>query len=279
MPWGRILWYGFVLAFAATALAETFLPFRALPSSTRRRWLSNSILLVASNAAVFCAYQLSGIALAFTIRASSHGMLNRVAIPYSVQFAVGFATLDLTAYFSHRLFHAVAPMWRVHQVHHSETDLNLTTGLRFHPVEALFTQGLSLIIIALLGTPPGAVGFAGLAVIFQDFFEHVNVRIPETTDRILRLMIITPAMHRVHHSVAIPEQNKNFGTVFSFWDRLFGTYLFEHASPQVRYGLVELANGSELNAARLLLLPFRRTSRSEPGNGRAAAERNPAVAD
>jgi sterol desaturase/sphingolipid hydroxylase (fatty acid hydroxylase superfamily) len=256
--------YVFALAFVAIALAETFLPFRSLPSSTTRRWVSNSILLVASNAAVLCAYQLSGIALAFTIRAASYGALNRVGIPYKVQFAVGFAALDLTAYLSHRLFHAVAPMWRVHQVHHSETDLDLTTGFRFHPVEALFTQGLVLITIALLGTPPGAVVFSGLAIIFQDFFTHANLRVPETADRVLRLLIITPAMHRVHHSEAIPEQNTNFGTVFSLWDRLFGTYFaggHHVSSAQTRCGLVGLTNGSELNAARLLFLPFRRSSK------------------
>jgi sterol desaturase/sphingolipid hydroxylase (fatty acid hydroxylase superfamily) len=253
-------WYVFVLAFVATALAETFLPFRPLPSSTPRRWISNSLLLVVSNVVVLGVYQLSGIALAFTIRAASHGVLNRTGLPYAVQFAVGFAALDLTAYVAHRLFHAVAPMWRVHQVHHSETDLDLTTGFRFHPMEALFTQGLSLIVIAVLGAPPGAVAFSGLAIIVQDFFTHANLRVPETVDRVLRLLIITPAMHRVHHSEVVPEQNTNFGTVFSLWDRAFGTYSaggHHVTSAQTRCGLAELANGSELNAARLLVLPFR----------------------
>jgi sterol desaturase/sphingolipid hydroxylase (fatty acid hydroxylase superfamily) len=256
-----VWWYVFVLAFVATALVETFLPFRSLASSTARRWISNSILLAVSSAAVLCAYQLSGVALAFTIRAASYGALNRVPIRYGVQFAVGFVALDLTAYVSHRLFHAVTPMWRVHQVHHSETDLDLTTGLRFHPIEALFTQGLLLTTIALLGPPPGAVAFSALAVIVQDFFTHANLRISEITDRALRLLIVTPAMHRVHHSEAIPEQNANFGTVFSIWDRLFRTYLAGHASEQTRCGLVELARGSELNATRLLFLPFRRSSK------------------
>lgn len=253
-------WYVFIVAFVATALAETFLPFRSLPSSTPRRWISNSILLAVSSVAVACAYQLTGIALALTIRAASHGVLNRAALPYGLQFAAGFAALDFTAYVSHRLFHAVAPMWRVHQVHHSESDLDLTTGLRFHPVETLFTQGLLLITIALLGPPAGAVAFAALAVIVQDFFTHANLRVPEAADRVLRLVIVTPAMHRVHHSEAIPEQNMNFGTIFSVWDRLFGTYLAGHPadSAQARSGLTELANGSELNAARLLFVPFRR---------------------
>jgi len=261
MAWGRLWWYVFLLAFGATALAETFLPFRPLPSSTPRRWLNNSILLALSNAAVICAYRFSGIALTVAIRASSHGFLNRAAMPYSVQFTIGFVALDLTAYFSHRLFHAVAPMWRMHQVHHSETDLDLTTGFRFHPMETLLSEGLALAVVALLGPPVAAIAFAGLAVIVLDFFEHGNFRLPESADRILRLLIITPGMHRIHHSEVLAEQNTNFGTIFSLWDRLFGTYLAAHASPQPRCGLVEVANGSDLNAARLLLLPFRRASK------------------
>jgi sterol desaturase/sphingolipid hydroxylase (fatty acid hydroxylase superfamily) len=131
-------------------------------------------------------------------------------------------------------------------------------------LEALFTQGLLLVNIALLGPPPVAVAFSGFAIIVQDFFTHANFRIPETIDRILRLLIITPAMHRVHHSEAIPEQNANFGTVFSVWDRLFGTYFaggHDVNSAQARCGLLELANGSELSAVRLLVLPFRRASK------------------
>jgi len=261
MSWERIWWYVFVLAFGATALAETFLPFRSLSSSTPRRWLSNSLLLALSNLAVICGYRFSGIALVLTTRAASHGLLNRAAIPYGVQFALGFAAIDLTAYLSHRVLHAVATMWRVHQVHHSENDLDLTTGFRFHPMEVLFSEGLALASLAILGPPPGAVAFAGLAVIVLDFFSHGNVRIPESADRFLRFMIVTPNMHRVHHSEVVAEQNTNFGTIFSFWDRLFGTYLPGHASAQMRCGLLELADGSDVNAARLLLLPFRRASK------------------
>ena len=257
------LWsYVFVIAFVAIAIGETFRPFRTLSSSTPRRWINNSILLAGSTAIVFCAFQLTGVFLAFTLRAASYGALNRIAIPYAAKFLSSFALLDLTAYISHRLFHAFAPMWRVHQVHHSETDLDLTTGVRFHPLEALFTQGLMLITIVLVGPPPAAVAFAALAFVVQDFFTHANLRVPDGMDRVLRLLIITPAMHRVHHSEAIPEQNANFGTVFSWWDRLFGTYRAGHdAVPaDVRSGLTELANGSELHAGQLLVLPFRRSS-------------------
>lgn len=265
MPWGRIWCYVLVLAFASTALAETFAPFRTFKSSTLRRWYSNSILFLVSNILVMFAYQFSGIALALAVRSSPYAVFNRVALPYWVQFAISFAAFDLIGYASHRFFHATALMWRVHQVHHSETDLDLTTSFRFHPLEVLFSQGLSLTTIALLGPPPSAVWAHALAVIVQDFFEHGNFYIPEIVDRTLRLIIITPSMHRIHHSEAIPEQNTNFGTVFSLWDRLFGTFRGGQPSDQTRFGIVELPSGSELNPTRLLALPFQ-SPRSQQGN-------------
>ncbi len=239
--WGLLWWYVLVLAFAATALAETFLPFRALTSSTPRRWLNNAILLAVSNVTLIGIYRFSGVALAISIRGESHGLLNRMSMPYWVKFGIGFAALDLVAYFSHRLLHAIALMWRMHRVHHSENDLDLTTGFRFHPLETFFTEGLALVSLALVGMPPAAVGFAALAVIVQDFFTHGNVRIPEGADRILRWLIITPSMHRLHHSDEIAEQNANYGTIFSLWDRFFGTYRAGHPSASAHYGLADMS--------------------------------------
>ena len=262
----RVWWYVFTIAFVATALAETFLPARNHPSSTPRRWISNYALLAVSSVLVLCAFQFSGIALACALKANSIGVMNRFRIPYALRFAIGFAVLDLAAYLSHRAFHAVAPLWRIHQVHHSETDLDLTTGLRFHPAEALFVQGFFLAVIAVLGVTPAGVIFAALAVVIQDFFTHANVLIPQSADRLLRVFIITPAMHYQHHSENVPDQSTNFGTIFSMWDRVFRTY---SAGPQTsgeapRYGLAEISNGSELNAAGLLLLPFRRPPKPNP---------------
>jgi sterol desaturase/sphingolipid hydroxylase (fatty acid hydroxylase superfamily) len=259
--WGLLWWYVLVLAFAATALAETFLPFRPLNSSTPRRWLNNVILLAVSNVTLICIYRLSGVALAISMRAESHGLLNRIGMPYWVKFAIGFAALDLIAYGSHRLLHSFELTWRMHRVHHSENDLDLTTGFRFHPLETLFTEALALAGLAVVGMPPAAVAFAGLAVIVQDFFTHGNLRFPESADGILRWLIITPSMHRLHHSEEIADQNTNFGTVFSIWDRLFGTYRAGHPAAAARYGLADMVDGSEANAARLLLLPFQRESK------------------
>lgn len=266
---GDHVWlYVFVLGFLAIATAETFLPLRSLRSSTPRRWTSNLVLFLASTTAVTFVFQVSAVALAFTVRGATRGVLNSLHLPYSAQFAMGVALLDFTFYVSHRLFHAVALMWRVHQVHHAETDLDLTTGFRFHPLEAIVSQGLLLAAIALLGPPPGAVALIALATVVQDYLQHANLRFPESADRLLRMLIVTPATHRVHHSEELVRQNANFGTVFTIWDRLFGTYMEAGGkSEEERCGLAELANGSDLNPIQLLLLPFRGASRRATAPG------------
>ncbi len=265
---GQEWWYVFGLSFVVTALIETLWPYRVLPSSTRRRWTSNAILQVASSVVMAGAFQLTGIALAAAVQATRHGVLNR--IPFPISFAIGFAALDLTNYVSHRIFHSIGPLWRIHKVHHTETDLDLTTGFRFHPVEGILSQACQLAVIALIGVPPSAVLLVSIAVVVQDFFTHANLRLPETADRLLRWLIVTPAMHRLHHSERVEEHNGNFATIFSFWDRLFGTYVPSLAADEAkaRWGLADVADGSNLNAARLLALPF--------GRNRAASARNAA---
>lgn len=261
---GNTWWTVFAVTFLLTAVAETFLPFRSFKISTPRRWVNNSALLAVYSVVTFSAYQFTGVALAFSVQGSSHGLLNLMPIRYGLRFVLGFAFLDLTDYLSHRTLHALAPLWRVHQVHHSETELDLTSGLRFHPVEALFAQAFMLVVIALLGPPPAAVALEALAIVFQNFFTHANLRIPAPAERFLRLAIITPDLHRVHHSERAPAQNTNFGTIFSVWDRLFGTYRVPTDADLERSGLAEIADGSRLNAVHLLLLPFRRRPASAP---------------
>ncbi len=256
----RLWWLILVSAFVLTALVETFQPARLLPTSTLKRWTSNWILFAVSSAILLCVYQLSGIALAVDVQATQRGLLNRLDLPYVLRFAIGFLALDLVSYLGHRLFHSVGFLWRVHQVHHSESDLDLTTGFRFHPIEALLEQGFRLIVIGLLGLPPLSVVFAGLAIVLQDFFTHANMHFPRRVDIALRWLIITPDTHRVHHSENISEQNANFGTVFSCWDRILGTYVPNHpadAAPR-KYGLTEIQEGSSLSVIGLLALPFRK---------------------
>ncbi len=270
-----IVWsYVFVCGFVSLAAAETFFPIYALSRPTPRRWTNNAILYLISAAGARLIFQVSGFGLALAMQATSRGVLNQLPLPDFVRFGLGFALLDLRGYLVHRLFHASGLMWRVHQVHHAESDLDVSSGLRFHPGETLFNHGVRLLTIVLLGPPAAAVALGELVVVVQNFLQHANVRIPAAVDRVLRVLIITPGLHRVHHSVAIPEQNANFGTVFSLWDRLFGTF---HAGlagdpAQARYGLAELPHGSDLNAAQVLILPFRRTSRTSASEAECPQE-------
>jgi sterol desaturase/sphingolipid hydroxylase (fatty acid hydroxylase superfamily) len=265
-------WYVFGLSFVLIALVETYWPYRTLPSSVRRRWTSNTLLQVASASVMAGAFQLTGVALAVAIQASRHGAMT--GMPALASLAIGFAALDLTNYASHRLFHSFALLLRVHKVHHTETDLDLTTGFRFHPLEGILSQACQLAVIALIGVPPSAVLFVSMAVVVQDFFTHANLRFPETADRLLRWLVVTPAMHRVHHSERVEEQNGNFGTIFSFWDRLFGTYVPSLAADEAkaRWGLADVADGSNLNAARLLTLPFRPISAGSASDASRVAD-------
>ncbi len=262
----QMWWYVFGCSFVLIALLETYWPYRTLRSSARQRWASNTLLQVASAAVMAGAFQLTGIALAVAIQASRHGAMT--GMPALASLAIGFAALDLTNYASHRLFHSFALLWRVHKVHHTETDLDLTTGFRFHPLEGILSQVCQLMVIALLGVPPGAVLLASMAVVVQDFFTHANLRLPETADRLLRWLVVTPAMHRLHHSERVEEQNGNFGTIFSLWDRLLGTYVPSLAADEAkaRWGLADVADGSTLNAARLLALPFWRDQEASERN-------------
>lgn len=241
------------------ALAETFWPFRKLASSTLRRWIANGALYLSSNIVLALVYRASGVGLALAIQSSGRGLLNSSGLPFALRFAIGVLLIDFLSYATHRLNHAVPFLWRFHQVHHSETDLDVTTGIRFHPVEGLFTYGVPLAMIALLGIPPSAVLTAYLVLIGQDSFTHANLRIPAWIERSFRTILITPDLHRRHHSSDQSDQNTNFGTVFSFWDRLFATLRQRDANDITAYGLSEISDGSSLNVIRLLALPFRRS--------------------
>lgn len=257
-PW----WWVFAIALITAILGETFRPFRHLSTSTVRRWVGNGVLMTVSSLLVGCVYGISGIALALALQGSRYGIANTLAVPFAVQLGLGFLALDFGHYLAHRLLHRFNALWLIHQVHHSESDLDATTGLRFHPGEALFTQAASLLVVALLGVPPLAVLAAALATLMQDLFTHANIAVPNRVDRALRWILITPGLHRTHHSDAIEEQNTNFGTILSIWDRLFGTYLEEPVAGGASWGLVEHPNGSLLGPSRLLMLPFVRPAKT-----------------
>jgi sterol desaturase/sphingolipid hydroxylase (fatty acid hydroxylase superfamily) len=255
---GRVESYVFLGALFVFAVLETFRPLRSSVLSTPRRWLNHGILLALNTVLNVILFRGGAVVFSGLISANGYGFLNHFALPYSLRFAIGFAAVDLVHYASHYIYHRIPLLWRIHRVHHADPEFDVTTGFRFHPAEALLTQGVNFALIALLGPPPLAVLAAETASLFQDVFEHANIEVPAPLDRFLRMFLTTPNMHRIHHSVLIAEQSRNFGTILPWWDHLFGTYA---QTPSL--GLKEMETGLEgypkdqsASIRRTLAMPF-----------------------
>jgi sterol desaturase/sphingolipid hydroxylase (fatty acid hydroxylase superfamily) len=176
-----------------------------------------------------------------------------VAVP------AGVVLLDLAVYLQHRVFHAVPALWRLHRVHHADLELDATTGLRFHPIEILLSMAIKIAAVAALGAPAAAVLAFEVLLNAGALFSHANLALPRGLDAVLRAVLVTPAMHRVHHSVVRAETDSNFGFCLSWWDRLFGTYRAAPAAgpDRVTIGLEAFRDPAELRLDRLLTQPFR----------------------
>ena len=252
-----ITWWIFVSAIFLIGIAETFRPRRDLSKPTGRRWLANG-LLAGTQAGVYALLPAGATFLAILVRNSPYGLLNRASIPFAINFAAGMMVLDLTHYATHYFLHRFSWLWRVHQVHHSDPDFDFTTGVRTHPVEMIVTEGVHLGAIALLAPPPVAVIALGMFTAMQNLFTHANWRVPAWIDSALRRILVTPDVHRIHHSDSITEQNTNFGFVFAWWDRLFGTYLAAPAfgHDKMGIGLEGFKDRRSMNILHLLAMPF-----------------------
>jgi sterol desaturase/sphingolipid hydroxylase (fatty acid hydroxylase superfamily) len=179
--------------------------------------------------------------------------------------------LDCTLYVQHVLFHALPVLWRLHRMHHADLDVDATTGLRFHPIEILLSLGCKAAVVVLLGAVPWAVVAFEVLLNAAAVFNHGNVALPERLDRWLRWIVVTPDMHRVHHSTRVVETNSNFGFSVSWWDRLCGTYRAQPVLGQVGMDIGLSDYRTPLHLGQLLLLPFRdRTGRAPSSGARAA---------
>jgi sterol desaturase/sphingolipid hydroxylase (fatty acid hydroxylase superfamily) len=259
-----LYWDVFLVAFCGVALWESFQPRQRPTRPTGRRWAHHGVFALLTNV-VGLLFRTSPVLVAAAVAWSPHGLLNRAWLPAAAQWAVALLALDLTRYWQHRLLHSMDALWRVHQVHHSDEDFDLTTGLRFHPVESAVTHASYLAVVAVLAPPLEAVIAVEFATMVQNFFAHANISLPDALERHLRRVVVTPEMHRVHHSVDVSEQNTNFGAILPVWDRLFGTYL---AAPhggrlELRFGLSEHTPGAEQAMADLLAMPFARRERRD----------------
>ena len=270
---GAIRLAAFAAVFAAVALWEALAPRRKRSFGRRARWPHNLGLLLVDVALVRVLVPGAAIAVAMTAAGSGWGLLNALALPSWAAIAAGIALLDLAIYFQHVMFHAVPALWRLHRVHHADLDFDVTTGARFHPIEILISTAIKCAAIAALGAPVISVFVFEMLLNATAMFNHANASLPQRLERWLRWLVVTPDMHRVHHSVRYEESSSNFGFNLPWWDRLFGTYRAQprlgHAAMTI--GVDAFRSSQELRLDRLLVQPLRDTPGQYPITRRQAA--------
>jgi len=247
----------FFLVLLLMAAAQSFAPRRPLHFG-RKRWVAN--LGIAAMDVLIVWLLLPGGAIAAALWAELHdfGLFNQLDWFNSVEVLAAVVLLDLVIYGQHVLFHAVPILWRLHMVHHADRDIDVTTGLRFHPIEILLSMLIKIAAAALLGAPVLAVIIFEIVLNGMAMFNHANVHLPARLDQLLRLLVITPDVHRVHHSIIRTETNSNFGFNLSVWDRLFGTYRAqpERGHTDMTIGLEHLQSAPTHKLGFMLRLPF-----------------------
>lgn len=252
-----------LMIFVAIAIlvgtAERWFPRRTLNPSNRSRWITNLGLVAINTLVVRFVFPTAAVGFAWQVEQLGWGFLHAVELPFWLAFLLGAVALDFVIYLQHILFHAVPAFWRLHMVHHSDLDFDFTTGVRFHPLEILLSMGIKFATIAALGPPVLAVLFFEVMLNASSMFNHSNIRLAPKLDRVLRRVIVTPDMHRVHHSWVRSETNSNYGFNLSCWDRLFGTYQPQPAASHehMTIGLENLRDPTKLTLRRLLSLPWR----------------------
>ena len=244
--------------FALVAIWELLAPRRTPTTSKTVRWLSNLGITFLNPAVVRLVFPILAMGLALLAQEGGWGLLNNVGLPYWLEVVVGVIVLDLVIYLQHVMFHAVPILWRLHMMHHADLDFDVTTGLRFHPVEMVLSMVIKLSVVVLIGPPASAVLTFEVLLNATSMFNHGNIHLPSGIDRKLRLLVVTPDMHRVHHSVVIRETNSNFGFNLPWWDRLLGTYRDQPAAGHegMAIGLSQFRDARRLTLPWMLALPF-----------------------
>ncbi|MCB1466504.1 MAG: sterol desaturase family protein [Rhizobiaceae bacterium] len=257
------------------ALWEVAAPRRRREIPRLLRWSNNLGIVVIDTLLVRLTFPIVAVGLALLSQERGWGLFNIFDVPAWLAFVVSVLALDLAIYLQHVMFHAVPALWRLHRMHHADLEFDVTTGLRFHPVEILLSMGIKLMVVAALGPPAVAVLVFEVLLNATAMFNHSNIRIPVTIDRVLRLIVVTPDMHRVHHSIHPSETNSNFGFNLPWWDRLLGTY-----RPQPRDGHETMTIGIEqfrtrrdLWLDRMLIQPLRGPASGYPINREKGDER------
>jgi sterol desaturase/sphingolipid hydroxylase (fatty acid hydroxylase superfamily) len=248
----------FISVLAAMGVWELLAPQRDLRLPKRGRWIANLSLAALNTLVLRLLFPAAAVGVAAIASERGWGLLSQLDLPFAARVGLAVIGLDLAIYLQHLLFHAAPTLWRLHMVHHADLDFDLTTGIRFHPVEMILSMLIKLAVVAALGPPVLGVLIFEVLLNASAMFNHGNVRLPASLDRVLRHVVVTPDMHRVHHSVLCHETNSNFGFCLSWWDKVFGTY---RAQPELgqqgmTIGIEQRQELSEESISRLLAMPF-----------------------
>lgn len=214
----------FLAIFVSMAVWEILAPRRALTRPKRTRWFGNLSLTIMNGGLVRLVFPITAVGMALLSVENGWGIFGLLKAPGWIAGVIGIVILDLTIYTQHVIFHRVPLFWRFHRMHHLDLDIDVTTGARFHPLEILLSMGIKMGMVVVLGVPAWSVIAFEVLLNGTSMFNHSNISMSPRVDRTLRLLVVTPDMHRVHHSVIIKETNSNFGFNLPWWDRLFGTY-------------------------------------------------------
>ena len=252
----------FVAVLLACAVLERLLPRRTRVAPAGPRWAANLGLVALGALAIRLLLPFAAVEAAYKAEAARFGLLNQCVMPFPLKLLLSFVLLDLLVYAQHRVFHAVPALWRLHAVHHTDLDLDASSGVRFHPGELLLSSIVKSAGAALLGAHFLAVGAFEVVLFSTAIFNHSNIALPGPVDALLRLLTVTPDMHRVHHSPSREETDSNFGFNLPWWDRLFGTYRAQPREPHetMTLGLDGARDPSELGFFSLLGRPFKRAA-------------------
>jgi sterol desaturase/sphingolipid hydroxylase (fatty acid hydroxylase superfamily) len=238
-----------------------------------RRWPSNFGIVVLNTVVVKLLFVATAVGMAEYAREHGWGLFNAVEVPAALAVIATVVALDLIIYLQHVMVHAVPALWRLHRMHHADLDFDVTTGARFHPIEIVLSMVIKLAAVVVLGAPPVAVVIFEVILNATAMFNHGNLRLPAGVDRLLRLVVVTPDMHRVHHSILPAETNSNFGFNLPWWDRLLGTYRAQPAAGHeaMTIGIELFREPGDQRLDRMLIQPFR----GAPGDYPINRERRP----
>lgn len=253
----------FLVVFGIMAAAEMMRPKRRLNHDRGRRWLTNLSIVAVDSLVVRLmgafAIPLAAVAAAFYAARQGWGLFNWLDWPMWLEVLISMVVLDLAIWFQHLVSHKVPVLWRLHQMHHADVDIDVTTAIRFHPIEIGLSMLWKIVCVLALGASPEAVLLFEIVLNACAMFNHANFAVPLSIDRVLRLVIVTPDMHRVHHSVLHHEHDSNYGFNLSVWDRIFGTYTHapEKGHEGMTIGLAPYQSDAPTRLGWSLLLPFR----------------------